>query len=185
VLFLFGLSGLALQYHYISPAYAKSPQWREALSFVRDQLGPGDVDCDNWAFSEIGKQVSATEYQASIETLHAFSRHMASWWAGGFDLLVTPTIPEPPPPIGELVPNPDAPLEGFMRSGALAPFMIPFNITGQPAISLPLHWSAAGLPIGVQLVAGFGREDVLVRVASQLEQEVPWAGRWPGIRAVD
>jgi amidase len=61
--------------------------------------------------------------------------------------------------------------------------MIPFNMTGQPAVSLPLHQSAEGLPIGVQLVAGTGREDLLIRIASQLEQAVPWSGRRPRLHA--
>ena len=60
-------------------------------------------------------------------------------------------------------------------------FTAPFNITGQPAISLPLAWSDDGLPLGVQLVAAVGREDVLVRVASQLEAAQPWADRWPPV----
>ena len=58
-----------------------------------------------------------------------------------------------------------------------------FNITGQPAISLPLHWTADGLPIGVQLVAAYGREDVLIRLASQLGQARPWAGHRPTVAA--
>jgi amidase len=64
---------------------------------------------------------------------------------------------------------------------ALTVFTFPFNITGQPAISLPLHWNDAGLPIGVQLVAAFGREDLLLRVAAQLEVAVPWADRHPPV----
>ncbi|MGH7823368.1 MAG: amidase family protein, partial [Candidatus Binatia bacterium] len=58
-----------------------------------------------------------------------------------------------------------------------------FNVTGQPAISLPLHWSAEGLPIGVQLVAAFGREDLLIRAAAELEQALAWSGRRPPICA--
>jgi amidase len=147
------------------------------------ELGPEDMDCDNWAVTEIGRGIPVTQYLAAVETMHLFSRRVASWWESGFDLLVTPTIPEPPPPLGELVPDPAQPLKGFMRSGALTPFMIPFNMTGQPAVSLPLHQSAEGLPIGVQLVAGTGREDLLIRIASQLEQAVPWSGRRPRLHA--
>ena len=62
-------------------------------------------------------------------------------------------------------------------------FTSPFNVTGQPAISLPLHWNADGLPIGVQLAAAYGREDVLIRVAAQLEQARPWAARRPRVHA--
>ncbi|HTY19873.1 MAG TPA: amidase family protein [Myxococcota bacterium] len=142
-------------------------------------LGPDDMDCDNWAVTELGQKVSASQYLEAVEQLSRFSRRVAAWWADGFDLLVTPTIPELPPPLGELVPDPAQPLKGFLRSGALTPFLIPFNVTGQPAISLPLSWSASGLPIGVQLVAAFGREDVLIRVAAQLEERAPWSHRRP------
>ena len=140
-----------------------------------------DMDCDNWAITEIGTKVSGTEYIESIERLHRYTRKVAAWWADGFDLLVTPTIPEPPPRLGELIPDPREPLKGWRRSGELVAFTIPFNVTGQPAISLPVHWTAQGLPIGVQLVAAFGREDLLIRVGSQLEQAVDWGKRRPAI----
>ena len=63
------------------------------------------------------------------------------------------------------------------------PYTAQFNVTGQPAVSLPLHWTADGLPVGVQLVAAFGREDVLVRVAAALEEAAPWADRRPQVSA--
>jgi amidase len=69
----------------------------------------------------------------------------------------------------------------MFRAAQIVPYTMPFNVTGQPAISLPLHWNDAGLPIGVQLVAAYGREDVLLQVAAQLEQETPWADRLPPV----
>ena len=62
-------------------------------------------------------------------------------------------------------------------------YTAPFNMTGQPAITLPLHWTPADLPVGVQLAAAYGREDLLIRVASQLEQAAPWNDRHPRIHA--
>ena len=82
--------------------------------------------------------------------------------------------------VGELDPKPDDPLAGMRRAAEWVPFTPPFNTTGQPAINVPLHWNADGLPIGVQLAAAYGREDVLVQVASQLEAASPWADRRPG-----
>jgi amidase len=146
-------------------------------------LGPADMDCDNWAITLEGRSVSGTQYLAALETLHGWTRRMATFWSGGFDLLVTPTLPTPPPLLGEQTPDPASPLAAWARAGALVTFTVPFNITGQPAMSLPLHWNAAGLPIGVQLVAAFGREDVLIRVGSQLESEVRWAERRPAVSA--
>jgi amidase len=82
-----------------------------------------------------------------------------------------------------MIPDPAKPMDAFMRSGNLLVFCAPFNVTGQPAMSLPLHMNDAGLPIGVQLVSAFGREDLLIQVASQLEQAVPWAARRPAVDA--
>ncbi|MBI5090361.1 MAG: amidase [Actinobacteria bacterium] len=84
-----------------------------------------------------------------------------------------------PPPLGTFANDPSAPMAPMARAGAFVPFTPPFNSSGQPAISLPLHWTGDGLPIGVQLVAAYGREDVLVRVAAQLEAAAPWAHRRP------
>ncbi len=144
------------------------------------KIGPADLDPDNWTIVEMGREVTATQYVTAVEAMHRFSRRVGAWWEG-FDLLLSPTLPEPSPPIGELVPRPGKPLEGFLRSAQLTAFLVPFNVTGQPAMSLPLHWSADGLPIGVQLAAGMGREDLLIRVAVQLEEAMPWEGRRPAL----
>lgn len=145
------------------------------------ELGPEDMDSDNWAVTEMGRQMNAAQYLGAVQALQTYQRKVAAWWTEGFDLLVTPTLTAPPPRIGEMVPDEAKPLDAFMRSGGLLAFTLPFNVTGQPAVSLPLHWNEAGLPIGVQLIAAMGREDLLLRVASQLEREVEWSERLPRI----
>ncbi|MFY9587726.1 MAG: amidase family protein, partial [Actinomycetota bacterium] len=107
----------------------------------------------------------------------AHARRIARWWADGFDLLLTPTLSDPPPPLGSFTGEPGNPLAGLARNAGYAVFTSTFNATGQPAISLPLAMSSDGLPVGVQLVAAYGREDVLIRVASQIEQAAPWRAR--------
>ena len=87
------------------------------------------------------------------------------------------------PPLGYFTPSREDPVASGMRAAQFAGFTSPFNMTGQPAVSLPLHWNDQGLPVGVQLAAAYGREDLLLRVAAQLEQARPWAGRRPPIHA--
>jgi amidase len=103
-----------------------------------------------------------------------------SWWSQGWDLLLTPTLAEPPLPIGTFANDPAEPMAPMARAGTFVAFTPTFNTSGQPAINVPLHWSG-GIPIGVQLVAAYGREDVLLRVASQLEAAHPWAHRRPAV----
>ena len=146
-------------------------------------LRPEDVEEITWAVAELGRANSAAQYIAAVAFNHAHSRRILGWWESGFDLLLTPTCAEPPPPLGRFVAASGNALEGFAKAIPFSAFTSPFNVTGQPAISLPLHWSDAGLPIGVQLVAATGREDLLVRVAAQLEQARPWADRRPPVFA--
>ncbi len=147
------------------------------------EVGPDDVEADNLALAEIGRAVTGPQYIAAMIEVHRWCRSVLSWWhpangAPGYDLLVTPTIAVPPPRIGYL----SEPGKGG-RVFELLQYTAQFNVTGQPAISLPLHWTADGLPVGVQLVAAYGREDLLVRVAAQLEQAAPWADRVPPLSA--
>jgi amidase len=120
-------------------------------------------------------------YLQSRMWLGRWARRMADWW-NDHDLLVTPTAGAPPPELGWFT------AAGTQQEGPrivrFIPYTAQFNMTGQPAVSLPLHWTPAGLPVGVQLVAGYGREDLLVRVASQLEQAAPWSGRRPPVHAL-
>ena len=146
-------------------------------------VGPDDVDPLNWALGEMGRACTAMQYLETLEWLHGYSRRVAGWWAGGFDVLLTPTLPQPPPPLGTFDPTVGDPVLAGMRAAQFAVYTSPFNMTGQPAISLPLGWSSEGLPVGVQMVGAYGREDVLLRVASQLEAAEPWAGRRPPVHA--
>jgi amidase len=140
-------------------------------------FGSDDVEPDNLMLREYGRAVSAETYLANMEWLHAWNRRVVQWWeptdgATAFDILVTPTLAGPPPRIGHL-----SGANGGNNLREIMAYTSQFNLTGQPAISLPLHWSTDGLPMGVQLVAAPFREDVLVRVASQLEVAMPWHDR--------
>jgi amidase len=153
-------------------------RWSERTG---DPIGPDDVEPLNWTTAEIGRRVSGPDYLRAVEHLQADSRRLAAWWKY-HDLLVTPTIGILPPELGVI--GPAAPGEQSLPVMAqITQFLMPWNITGQPAISLPLAMSASGLPIGVQLVAATGREDLLIRVASQLEAAAPWADRRPPVHA--
>jgi len=142
-----------------------------------------DVEPLTWALAEMGRSYTAPQWLSSREWLQAWSRKMAAWWLGAFDVLIPPTTAKPPPQPNEFDSPPDNPMPPLFRTAGLVPYTPAFNVTGQPAISLPLHWNDAGLPIGVQLVTPFGREDVLLRVAAQLEEAQPWAGRTPPVSA--
>ncbi|HSR94007.1 MAG TPA: amidase [Solirubrobacterales bacterium] len=146
------------------------------------QIGREDVEPLTWALAEIGRARSAGDYLAAVGQHQVMSRIFAGVHESGFDLLLTPTLGEPPPLLGSFDDSGPDPMAAFERAFLSGAFTAAFNATGQPAISLPLHWSEDGLPIGVQLVAPLGREDLLLRVASQLEQAVPWADRIPSRR---
>jgi amidase len=144
-------------------------------------LTPEDVEPYTWALAQLGRTLTATQYLESVEAVHAISRRLVAWWEEGFDLLLTPTLMQPPAELGSFESTPEDPLAPGRVSIPYCAFTLPFNSTGQPAISLPLAWNAAGLPIGSQLAAAQGREDLLLRVAAQLEEARPWRDRWPPI----
>jgi len=148
-------------------------------TMVGRELTADDIEPVNWAQAEYAKTVTGVDYAESVAAVGQYRRALHQWWADGWDLLLTPTLAEPPVSIGEHDSPPGNPMHGMARAGQFAAFTPPFNTSGQPAISVPLYWNADGLPIGVQLVAAYGREDLLIRVASQLEQAQPWADRHP------
>ncbi len=149
-----------------------------------------EVEPLTWALATMGRGVTGPELIRTIVNAMAEAEDAAAWWRPdprsdevGFDLLLTPTLAEPPVPHGTFPSTPEEPLVGFIRAGEFVPFTTQSNISGQPAISLPLHRTADGLPVGIQLVAAFGREDLLIRVAAQLEAAAPWGGHLPPVHA--
>jgi len=142
-------------------------------------LTEDDVEFSTWNYAEMGRQVSAMDYAAGIDSIRVQAREMERWWESGWDLLLTPTLPVLPPRIGEIQPTRENPFSTLAMS--ISHYTVPFNVSGQPAISLPVHWSENGFPVGIQLAAAYGRDDLLIRVAAQLESAMPWSTRHPPI----
>jgi amidase len=138
-------------------------QRRTGLSLAAD-----DVEPWTWLCAERGRKLSAVDYLSAVEYTQGWTRRLSWWWHDGYDLLLTPTVAEPPPPLGSFA----APDTG-LRSAQIVAFTYAFNLSGHPAISLPCHLNE-GLPIGVQLVAAHGREDILLHVSAELEQAMTW-----------
>ena len=133
-----------------------------------------DVEPLSWALIALGRAIDGGTYLRSVQELQLISRQIADYFEG-IDVLLTPTLAEPPAPLGTFDSPPGEPLTGLFRAASYVPFTPPFNVTGQPGISLPLHWNEAGLPIGVQFVGRFGDEETLLSLAGQLEEAAPWA----------
>jgi amidase len=137
------------------------------------------VELHNLAQAQFARGVNGVDYALALAANVEFRRAVQQWWADGWDILLTPTLAEPPTRIGEFRNDPDQPMAPMIRAGQYVAFTPAFNASGQPAISLPMHWTPDGLPVGVQLVAAYGREDLLLRLASHLEAAQPWAHRRP------
>jgi amidase len=135
-----------------------------------------------WAVYEMGRKATASDYLLAIQLLQGLGRIMARFLVD-YDVLLTPTLGEPPVPLGTFDSPPENPLQGFFRTGQFVPFTPVCNCTGQPAMSVPLFWNAEGLPIGTHFVGRFGDEATLFRLAAQLEEARPWATRRPPISA--
>ena len=147
------------------------------------ELTEDDVEPLTWTLAQIGAERSSGRYLLDVGVHHAITRMIAGWFAGSHELLLTPTMAEVAPKLGSFDDSGDEPFDAFHRAFPSGAFTALFNVTGQPAISLPLHWTDEGVPVGVQIVAPFGREDLLLRVAAQLERAEPWADRTPPVFA--
>lgn len=176
---------------------------RADIEWLGQQIGRRprmeDVEVSTWALGLVGRSLSASDYASAARLLQMAGR-ITGRFHEQYDLLVTPTVATPPFIIGALQPSA---LEraaltaigrlgwgGALRAGGMLddivdkvygfiPFTPLFNVTGQPAMSVPLFWNATGLPIGTQIVGRFGDEALLYRVAGQLERARPWAARVP------
>lgn len=156
-----------------------------------------EVEPATWALSLLADAFSAGEYAAALRTLEGVGRTVGPFF-DEYDMLLTPTLASPPPLVGALAPKPSEErllrILGAFGSGRLVraagllqevagnafafiPWTPVFNVTGHPAMSVPLHWSPEGLPVGAHLVGRLGAEDALFRVAGQLERARPWADR--------
>jgi amidase len=176
-------------------AWAEIVACGTALS-VRTRLAGAPLDPDlvepvTRAALRLADRMTGPDYLAAVEEIHDFGRRMARLFVG-FDILVTPTLAEPPVPVGRHAPV----MDDFLayRTGPdgvypYSPFCPAFNASGQPAISLPLAWSADNLPIGVHLAAPFGADEMLMSLSGQIERAAPWhaqqnrliaaGGLWP------
>jgi len=143
------------------------------------KAGPSDVERVTWATAQRGERVSAADYVRATQTMHRLGRQTAAFHSR-YDVLLTPGLATLPPKLGFIDMMLDDFDEYWRRVFHFSPFTVWFNLTGQPAMMLPLG-RAQGLPIAVQLVARFGDEGTLFRLGSQLEAARPWFERRPAV----
>jgi amidase/6-aminohexanoate-cyclic-dimer hydrolase len=144
-------------------------------------LAEGELEPVARGACALAARLTGADYLAAVETVHAFGRDLARFFQG-HDALLTATLAEPPALVGRFR-HASEHFEDFRLGPAgvlpYAPFTAPFNASGQPAASLPLHWTADGLPIGVQIATAFGADEVLIALARELELARPWFDRRP------
>ena len=152
----------------------------EQIAMLGLKLDREAIEPLSWALYERSQGVSGPRYLIAQSALQSLSRDIARFMQK-FDLLLTPTLAEPPSPLGWFDQPPEYPLRALDRAGAFIPFTPLANVTGLPAMSVPLYWTADGLPVGTHFIARFGDESTLFRLAAQLEAARPWAGRKPPV----
>ena len=155
---------------------------RIRAELMKRTFDPSRFERVTLAMLERASAIGAAEYVQLVHRLHAVSRQIAAFFAT-YDLLLTPALAEPPVRLGVLDMMSED-LDAYaLRLWRFTPFTYVFNVTGQPAMSVPFSWNGDGLPIGVQVVGRYGDEASLFRLAAQLEQARPWAERRPGAPA--
>ena len=170
---------------------------RMAQTLVGRAATSDDVELATWMLAKMGEAQSAADVASALWTMQTFSRQWLAW-SSGFDVLLTPTVGVPPLPIGAyklsalqrqglklltalpagaLLSQKPKVVEAFQPVFDAAPYTMVANVTGQPSMSLPLHWTEDGLPMGMLFTARIGDEATLFRLAAQLEQAMPWRDR--------
>ncbi|MCK4963611.1 MAG: amidase, partial [Dehalococcoidia bacterium] len=133
-----------------------------------------------WSFTQRGRELSAPDYLLALQDLQKLTRDIARFFVD-YDIWLTPTLGEPPVPLGTFKFSMEDPFELRRRMATFAPFTYISNATGQPAMSVPLSWNSEDLPVGTHFVGRFGHEATLFRLAAQLEEARPWANRRPPV----
>lgn len=147
---------------------------------VGHPLDPTKLDPLTRKICEIGKKNDSAATFSAVALMERISRGIAEFLTR-HDVYMTPTLAEPPIPLASMDATEENPFAALLRAGEFAPFTVPANVTGNPAMSVPLHWNAADLPIGVHFLGRYGDEATLLRLAAQLERARPWRDRVPAI----
>jgi amidase len=146
-------------------------------------VGEETLEATTWACVQYGRTLKALDVQLALAALNQVTRTVSSFFVE-HDVLLTPVMAQPPLKLGVLNANARLSAQEWLRHiFTLCPFTALFNATGQPAMSVPLHWSAQGLPIGAHFAGRWGDEATLFRLAGQLERARPWATRRPPVHA--
>jgi len=153
----------------------------DGLSFVTGKTpNPDEFEPLTWTLYSLGKKQQASAYLLALALLQRFSREVARFFQR-YDVFLTPTLSEPPLPLGSFDSPPGNPMQGLRIAEKFVPFTPLCNITGQPAMTVPLYWNEQGLPIGVHFAGRFGDEATLFRLAAQLEEARPWNKKFPSL----
>jgi amidase len=147
--------------------------------FAGREVTEDDVEPLTWAMYERSQRLNVLEHLIAQSRLEAVARSLVSWMVQSVDVLLTPALGKRPLLTGEVHGRGPDPWGNYQRSGAFTPYTAMMNVTGQPAVSLPLYQGSDGLPLAVQLIAQPAREDVLLALSAQLEAALPWAQRTP------
>ncbi|MCI0818082.1 MAG: amidase [Chloroflexi bacterium] len=150
--------------------------------FTGKQAKEEDFEILTWALYKLGKEITATQYMTAISGMQMLARQIARFHQT-YDVWLTPTLGTPPIELGQIQSTPEDPMLAFTRAADFVPFTPIQNVTGQPAMSVPLYWNDEGLPIGLHFAGRFGEEATLFRLASQLEEARPWASKVPPVSA--